>query len=57
MKRFFLLITAMTAMLAVLSGCRTDYTKSAVERARTYALDNLKGLSDNERNFIRYTQP
>ena len=57
MKRFFLLITAMTAMLAVLSGCRTDYTKSAVERARTYALDNLKGLSDNQRNFIRYTQP
>ena len=57
MKRFFLLITAMTAMLAVLSGCRTDYTKSAVESARTYALDNLKGLTDNQRNFIRYTQP
>ena len=57
MKRFYLLITAMTALLAVLSGCRTDYTKSAVERARTYALDNLKGLSDNQRNFIRYTQP
>ena len=57
MKRLFLLITVMTAMLAVLAGCRTDYTKSAVERARTYALDNLKGLSDNQRNFIRYTQP
>jgi len=57
MKRLYLLITVMTALLAVLSGCRTDYTKSAVERARTYALDNLKGLSDNQRNFIRYTQP
>ena len=57
MKRLYLLITAMTAMLAVLSGCRTDHTKSAVESARTYALDNLKGLSDNQRNFIRYTQP
>ena len=57
MKRLYLLITAMTALLAVLSGCRTDHTKSAVESARTYALDNLKGLSDNQRNFIRYTQP
>ena len=57
MKRFLLTIFAMTAALAVLTGCRTDYTKSAVERARTYALKNLKGLSDNQRNFIRYTQP
>ena len=57
MKRFFILIAAALAALAVLSGCRTDYTKSAVERARTYALNNLKGLSDNQRNYIRYTQP
>ena len=57
MKRFLLTIFAMTAALAVLTGCRTDYTKSAVERARTYALNNLKGLSDNQRNYIRYTQP
>lgn len=45
------------AALAVLTGCQADYTKNAVERARTYALNNLKGLSDNQRNFIRYTQP
>ncbi len=57
MKRFFLMIAAMIAALAFLSGCRTDYSKSAVERARSYALNNLKGLSDNQRNFIRYTQP
>ena len=57
MKRFFMLIAAALAVLAVLSGCRTDYTKSAVERARTYALNNLKGLSDNQRNYIRFTQP
>ena len=57
MKRFFLMIAATMAALAFLSGCRTDYSKSAVERARSYALDNLKGLSDNQRNFIRYTQP
>lgn len=57
MKRIFPIITVMIAALTVLSGCRTDYTKSAVERARTYALDNLKGLTDNQRNYIRYTQP
>ena len=57
MKRFFMLLAAALAALAFLSGCRTDYTKSAVERARTYALNNLKGLSDNQRNYIRYTQP
>lgn len=57
MKRILLMIFAMTAALAVLTGCRTDYTKSAVERARTYALKNLNGLSDNQRNFIKYTQP
>ena len=57
MKRILLMIFAMEAVPAVLTGCRTDYTKSAVERARSYALNNLKGLSDNQRNFIRYTQP
>ncbi len=57
MKRFLLSLFAMIAAAAALTGCRSDYTKNAVERARAYALDNLKGLSDNQRNFIRYTQP
>ena len=57
MKRFLLSIFAIVAALVLLPGCRTDYSKSAVERAREYALNNLKGLSDNHRNFIRYTQP
>ena len=57
MKRFFLSMIAIIAAAVLLTGCRTDYTKNAVERARTYALNNLKGLSDNQRNFIRYTQP
>ena len=57
MKRLFLLITAMAALVTLLSGCRTDHTKSAVECARAYALENLKGLTDDQRNFIRYTQP
>ena len=57
MKRILPILIAMAASLAVLTGCATDHTKSAVERARTYALKNLQGLSDNQRNFIRYTQP
>ena len=57
MKRILLSIFAIMAAMAVLTGCRTDYSKSAVERARTYALNNLKGLTDNQRNFIRFTQP
>ena len=59
MKRFFSILAAVMAMasLFLLAGCRTDYTKNAVERAREYALNNLKGLTDNQRNFIRYTQP
>ena len=57
MKRFFMFLALALAALAFLSGCRTDYTKSAVERARAYALNNLKGLSDNQRNYIRFTQP
>ena len=57
MKRFLLNIFTIVAAMAVLTACRTDYTKNAVERARTYALNNLKGLSDNQQNFIRFTQP
>ena len=57
MKRFFIFLTAAVSVLAALTGCRTDYTKSAVERARTYALKNLSGLTDGQRNFIRFTQP
>ena len=57
MKRFLLNIFTVMAAMAVLTACRTDYTKNAVERARAYALNNLKGLSDNQQNFIRFTQP
>ena len=55
MKRLFIFLTAAVSVLAALTGCRTDHTKSAVERARTYALKNLSGLTDGQRNFIRFT--
>jgi len=58
MKRYSIVLTAFVSLIAVLiAGCSTDYSKSAVERARSYALNNLNGLSDSQRNFILYTQP
>lgn len=56
--RFFLLLFISWISVACLfSGCMTDYSESAVERARKYALKNLPGLTESQRNFIRFTQP
>ena len=41
----------------LLAACQTDYTADAVENAREYALKNLRGISANQREFIRFTQP
>ena len=57
MKRHFIILAAVLSLAAALTGCRTDHTKSAVELARSYALSHLSGLTDNQRNFIRFTQP
>jgi len=57
MKRHLIILAAVFGFLAAFTACRTDHTKSAVERARTYALKNLNGLTDGQRNFIRFTQP
>lgn len=41
-----------------LTGCATaDYSENAVERARSYALDNLRGLTETQMHFIKFTQP
>lgn len=60
-KRQFLLVFLMAFFAAVMifagTACRTDHTDSAVETARNYALANLAGLTENQRNFIRFTQP
>lgn len=47
------------ALLTILffTACRTDYTADAVETAREYALENLRGITANQREFIRFTQP
>lgn len=43
--------------ISVLAACRTDYTADAVEAAREYALKNLRGITANQREFVRFTQP
>ena len=46
------------AVLAMLfAGCRSDCTASAVEDARAYALENLRGITEEQREFIRFTEP
>ncbi len=46
------------ALAISFAGCSTpDYTGRAVNEAREYALKHLKGLDENQRHFIRFTQP
>lgn len=55
--RYMFLIIAM-ALAIPFAGCNTpDYTGMAVDKARKYALEHLKGLDENQRHFIRFTQP
>ena len=54
--RFSLLCFA-AGLLFSIPACKTDYTEEAVEKARTYALENIRGISETQRNYIRYTQP
>lgn len=44
-------------LLAVCAACRSDHTDYAVEKARAYALERTKDLTEPQRNFIRYTTP
>lgn len=51
-------VTAAAAVLALLfAGCRSDCTSSAVEDARAYALEHLRGITEEQREFIRFTEP
>lgn len=51
-----LTLAALMAALA-LCACNTDYQTKAVEKAREYALDNLKDIPETQRDYIRYTDP
>jgi hypothetical protein len=54
--RFLVLTLSLLAALA-LASCGIDFQTKAVEKARDYALDNLKQLNETQRDFIRYTEP
>ena len=51
------LLAAVFLTVLFLTACQTDYTADAVETAREYALENLRGISASQREFIRFTQP
>lgn len=56
MHRITVFLAALAAIL-LFAGCQTDYSNSAADRARNYALKQLKGLNEEQRHFIRFTQP
>ncbi len=51
--------TMMSALAALLlmASCGIDFQTKAVDKARNYALENLKDLNEPQRDFIRYTDP
>ena len=58
MLKFRIAMTALAfVLLAAGIACRTDYTDNAVEKARAYALERTKDLTEPQRNFIRYAMP
>ncbi len=54
-KKMMILTGALLAVLSV--SCRSDYSGDAVEKARSYALKNLRGITEMQREYIRFTQP
>lgn len=54
-KCFLWLFFVLTALF--FCGCRSDYSADAVERAREYALQNLRTISESQRTYVKFTQP
>ena len=54
-----ILLYLLPVLLAVFltSGCQTDYTEEALQRAREYTLDNTRILPEVARNHIRFVAP
>ena len=50
-----IILSVLAAML--FTSCGIDFQTKAVEKARSYALDNLRQLNETQRDFIRYTDP
>lgn len=56
MRKITVLLASLAAVL-LFAGCQTDYSNGAADRARFYALKKLKGLNEEQRHFVRFTQP
>jgi len=51
-------LISLAFLIALLAqSCGIDFQTRAVDKARNYALDNLKQLNETQRSFIRYTDP
>ena len=56
-KNLCLLVAALLTELFLASCAVTDHTDDALERARVFALEKAKDLSEYQRNVIRYSLP
>lgn len=54
-KSFLFSMFVLGAVLT--AACQTDYSGRAADEAREYVLENIGGLNEEQRHFIRYTQP
>ncbi len=54
-KIIFAFLTVLAGVIS--AGCKTDYSLEAADTAREFALEKLKGLNEEQRHFVRYTQP
>lgn len=54
-----MIILLLAGLLLLNTGCQTEnyYQAQAVERARKYALSELKDLPETQRDYIRYAPP
>jgi hypothetical protein len=58
-SKVYLLLGLISAVVVLLSGCRSDdyYKDAAVKKARTFLLEEEKGLTLMQREYIRYNKP
>ena len=58
LRRFFVAVAGvLLAILAVSCQSREYYVERAADDAREFVLDNMRDLTPNQRNFIRYNKP
>ena len=56
-ERLLQSLLLLLCLLFLGAGCYHDQSQQAVEKARNFALDHLRELTEVQRNYIRYTDP